>query len=37
VGVLADEGAEFGEPPLELAVEALFMCELPLDALEAAL
>src|SRR5215213_5841776 len=35
--VLANEGAEFRQPPLERAVKTLLVCELLLDALEAAL
>jgi hypothetical protein len=35
--VFADSGTELSEPPLELAVEALLVCELLLDALEPAL
>jgi len=37
VRVLADEGAEFRQPPLERVVQALLVCELLVDALEAAL
>jgi hypothetical protein len=37
VRVFADEGAELREPALEIAVEALLVCQLLFDALEAAL